>query len=1500
MPGHKYSLSFLLALILITGLIGTHGLRRAEAQNDGSGDTFGSLTDLLKGQRLLWPVDDLIVAVHGASVHNVFLQTNPGPTIVNEAPIPISGPYSPPLRTLAGPMCDPNRDSVITVWDNNVWIDSTYHASQVPPGTQVTAAALSAPVASANRLARLAVTYSNNTMLIFGCLTQPDGTIVVASGGTATGGAYTFLEPACDCAGVRPFDVAWGDFKGNGEQQIVVTSTPYSGGAYLRFFAIDEQTLEIARIGDNFVAPDPAILGEPDLGPFVVPGRYIPQEVTPTSSPFPPYQLALIWNGGFTRNTEIDSYEVNLDDWLVTRKQALSQGTTNVEGGGVSGPMRWFPSQGGGAFKQQSDQLVVTSKLKDSSDTLIWVVSFTGDLQMAVSERTTQFTPCDAGFFPTGTRVIDEDIGNFFNTGTDEPPQPPNLQIAVLFRIDCEEEMTSGITRTNYWVGIWDTTTPKGGLVTPNELTLAYKLTTIPQNTQSPGNLLGGLVAGDTRQRSLYVGEPTVVRITGVYEPTFVMAAPPMHLGYIIPVGEDEPTALNISAVPSDFFTRYFSNTSTQVGSSHSSTDSFTFGFAEEVEGKVKVKVPFEGGVDSTSVKVTVASAQTFENSVEKFYNNYATVDFAASTQTGWGDQVFDKQSRFNIYIYPVLNRTVCPSDTPGCSDDEKRPLQLLFSGPDMIDYGNINALNVEFYQPAHEPGQIFSYPATTELLETGRKLFSPNFTFESLTSTSGAEWFTDSSVQTQQIEWESAVEGETTVGSDQDFSFDASVTVKGKEKTAIASSSGSLTLSNSENKAFETLNTSTVEVEESKGIEVNKPGTFRNPFQYAYAAEAYVVGRPKPVGSTQTQVSQGDLTTHGLIEIVYTADPTDEMSGNWWSSSENVYTNFPDPALNHPNRWTRTIEDASKGRNCLPGAEDRFDCFEFNFAGTSGLWTDEFYHMRGFFITPQLEGAQPGVSAGGKQLHQATAGDQLVLQARVYNYSLAEMPPGTTLHVAFYGQEWKTSSPNANTPIGDSFSIGEIAPDGFRIPAFSTTDLNWSLVGVPFDTTPYADKFLIFGVVVWTEDASGKLVGEVPGHGLLSLNCAVGDLLTKLPCNNLPGWRVTDLPVEEYSNNVGYYKVPFFIAAPDSDESALLAQPEATTQDGLIFESVTVSSARALLNQKLEVAAVLRNNGDQSLDGLRVTFFDGDPEVAGNAFDVEHVTHIGLNQTYEVRVPYRARTCGLHTLSVETRSGGSQISDSAEVYINCVSQTAILATNGISLGKNSQVASGNVIDNAGDGKITVGKGSTTAEGFGLIADRVNVQKKAEVASDVTFNSLKNKGSITGDETEGVGLPVFDNLPDFETAPAGSEKIVVGKNESRMLSAGDYGKIVVKKGGTLTFTGGVYNVHSIKAKKRSSLLFDAATKLRVAKNLKASKDTFIGPSTEADITAGDIVFYVAGNKVKLGANSLARANFYAPDGRVNFKGSEATGALIGEKIKTGKGSTISLESSFGE
>jgi hypothetical protein len=69
-------------------------------------------------------------------------------------------------------------------------------------------------------------------------------------------------------------------------------------------------------------------------------------------------------------------------------------------------------------------------------------------------------------------------------------------------------------------------------------------------------------------------------------------------------------------------------------------------------------------------------------------------------------------------------------------------------------------------------------------------------------------------------------------------------------------------------------------------------------------------------------------------------------------------------------------------------------------------------------------------------------------------------------------------------------------------------------LASTTLDTTSYADQYLIFWVVVWMEQ-NGELVPE-PGawpHGDSGATTAP-----------------TAVAIERYSNNVGFYKQPFFV----------------------------------------------------------------------------------------------------------------------------------------------------------------------------------------------------------------------------------------------------------------------------------------------------------------------------------------------------------------------------------
>ena len=200
-------------------------------------------------------------------------------------------------------------------------------------------------------------------------------------------------------------------------------------------------------------------------------------------------------------------------------------------------------------------------------------------------------------------------------------------------------------------------------------------------------------------------------------------------------------------------------------------------------------------------------------------------------------------------------------------------------------------------------------------------------------------------------------------------------------------------------------------------------------------------------------------------------------------------------------------------------------------------------------------------------------------------------------------------------------------------------------------------------------------------------------------------------------------------------------------------------------------------------------------------------------------------------------------------------------------------------------------------------ADGIQIKRNSSVASDVYSNELDNRGDITGQLFGDVQTPLFLTLPPFKSAPAGSDNITVNKNQEVVLDAGDYGRIYVKDGGTLTLTGGVYNIEKLEAKKSARVRFNDAAEVRVADEVKIAKMSYVGPSSGSYIDASNIIFYVAGDEhhsFKIEEKVNFFGTIYATSGEVEIKKEVSfTGAILAEEIEVDKKAEMWLDSYFG-
>jgi hypothetical protein len=713
------------------------------------------------------------------------------------------------------------------------------------------------------------------------------------------------------------------------------------------------------------------------------------------------------------------------------------------------------------------------------------------------------------------------------------------------------------------------------------------------------------LRAGDLEERSQRLGNPTVVRVESNVQPDIILGVPPMHADWL-PFGDvgetqfcdpqpnDCPATFsplnlcnctdlasnnacadgtplrclfNFSTLAGEYTSRFeFENTQTNQSES-TETTSWSLGLSLDLSRKTKSVV---AGYD-VDQKIKLAADASYDRSVSKTNSSFKTESFNAATSTGFFDHVWYTARDYSVFYYPVIGQTVCvdtcqetgacsisgiactddadcPTGATTCDDADKYQLYVQYSGASSTVSASADGGVLEWYQPVHEPGQILSYPWDCEQLASrnGVNICDDGDADYSLLS-QAASFSTDTTDQEYSLDWKGGDEKSKTVDQGGEFSQKLQYTISGSTPEFEEASEGSKTefsATINANEAITSGRTKTTSYDASTGITVQRPGTFLTPGKFAYQVDGYIFGdAPSPGTQQDATPSSAEIQTNGVLRSAFTVDPRALGAGSWWQSGP--YNQYIDVALNRP---AHIKPDPGVGvsdpglTNCLPVSDDNIstaDCVaDFPADPTPhGLFSSQFYWLRGFFITPL------GQEGQGPQLEEATEGDMLALQVRVYNYSLQDMNVGN-IRVDFYAQEW---DPQCNTPAGyydhdqnctqpgggvvpcenscdpccianqavDSIYIGQDVLDplpGFNSPQHPDAP-NWTVATTNFDTgnptvcgsRGCGDKDFLFWVVVWPEltddDGDPVLRAELPDHSLTRIPGrleSIADVCTK------------------------------------------------------------------------------------------------------------------------------------------------------------------------------------------------------------------------------------------------------------------------------------------------------------------------------------------------------------------------------------------------------------------
>jgi hypothetical protein len=256
------------------------------------------------------------------------------------------------------------------------------------------------------------------------------------------------------------------------------------------------------------------------------------------------------------------------------------------------------------------------------------------------------------------------------------------------------------------------------------------------------------------------------------------------------------------------------------------------------------------------------------------------------------------------------------------------------------------------------------------------------------------------------------------------------------------------------------------------------------------------------------------------------------------------------------------------------------------------------------------------------------TVGDTIRLSARIYNFSVADMPAGSTAHAQFFGQKYDQATGQLD---GDAFFIGQSSVDaipGFKSPSNEGTRPNWKMTSTTFNTANFSGKYLVFWVVVWGEDSQKNLLQELQGHGL-----------TRNP-SGMSFKQITDVPFESYSNNVGLYGTysPLFVA-PVNTPSVSGTTPALGDTRLLQANDVLVEATPTKAGEHSIMTVTIHNTTGGDFHSEPIVFYDGDPSGEGKPFDVQHIPFLAAGDTYIMHTNFQPETSGNHNIYVRVGS---------------------------------------------------------------------------------------------------------------------------------------------------------------------------------------------------------------------------------------------------------------------
>ena len=1189
MRKNRFDTSLLLCALLFVALV--LSARTGWAQRSVSSPDFGEVADILQGQHTLLSVDDLVFGSRLLDTNNSNV------TRQQSAPDTAFAGFGNPVsrgEVLAHMFAGSGDTLVYTTSDKVIAYD---------PRTKKTFS--------------LSITDSDNfaTSLSAGDLTG-DGYDDVVIGSASGVRVVSAVDPNDLNKGIRMGPLtkahraeqpnAVGDFSGREGNEIAQIVSAPDGDIYI--FSVNARTLEASRIGQWKSAASPPRAS--DRAENLAVGHF-----------YSTTQDQLLFGktgypGHSTRRTvslelldfnkSVQATVRNRVDYTIEQNERVMLQTGHLHPNSkfdqvvqITDNNRSYHVFGSGSGSRKHDPV-----------SYFRVISFNGKPVITLGFPNTQHL----------SRVLNFAIGNFDRVANGRPTLGQQIAVVAGFGFDS----TLGIGTGKAALQIYNVeikSTPGGDQVSIaqnpiSQYSLGDYYKAIKIHTNGDLNFQSiPLLAGDLQARSIGLGNPIKITVEDQLRPDVVLSLPPMHIDYVRPYragvfpnceNVTQPCDVNISVLPGSFQTSFSS--SNEKGTNTVRKNTTSYGYASDIGGGASL-VLGDTSATSFSASYQYAVKNSYDNEVATSDRKYGSATDSLSSTTGFADHLFFTRERLNVWTYPIIGLRVCPGSAPSCAEGDKTQAYVEYSGPDVITVFDVDATTQDWYQPIDEPGNIFSYPWSVALFEhihPRADLLTANPAWRGIDTTESSYETNWTNESTKDV----SVGAKTLTTHDHTFTSSATIGADGIAQATIDFSSNF-----NRSTGLETLEDSTISLTSNNGLKVDKPrfsSTIAN--NYGYFFSGFVYANHAPVAPPERPVviapdgGAADLQTNAplLSGFLANLNPQNQRIPSFWTEAYDK----PDIALNHPARWSWNSNSGDVTFNAKNSQEDPI--------------TQEFYWMKGLYITPV------GADGMGPQRQETPVNQPVQLQARVYNYSLVDVPPQAQVRVEFYGQLVDTTAPRRHL-TGNAFRINGVSLP--PIPGFKSklTEPNWALASAVFDPRQFEQTrdgkvYVAFWVVAWYEDPAGKLGAEVADHGLTAI----------------PGtWsQISKVKTEAHSNNVGLYgaHTPLYIdsadnaAASGQNAFAKVAQTAPEAAASIVLESIADTPEHVSANARVTVSASLHNLSNE-MGSQVIAFYDGDPAAGTKPFEVQDVPIVPPGEVYSVSASFRPKTPGVHTL---------------------------------------------------------------------------------------------------------------------------------------------------------------------------------------------------------------------------------------------------------------------------